>query len=485
MTPTSVGVARGILRNAGALFLVGLLAKGAGLIIAVLVARFLGADAMGLFAVLFSVSVLIETFISLGMSDSLVRDVAARPDHAPEMFVAALKLVAAISIVPMAGLLIASGLLAGQPAARDCVLILAFGTPVSGAFVVAQAVMQGAERVLLLTWTAFAARVLSLGFLFWVFFEGAGLAAAFLSRVLFHLLALGVLCHVILRGRTAGRESHSTRRLFIRAVPFAANTALRELGRRLPAFILPGSIGLASSGVFDAANRVRSTIGMTMAASITGLMPAFARSHGEPEDRAGTLVGFSLKYMCLGMALIATAITVLAPWIVQLLYGPTFAEATLPLQLLAWAQVLAAVDAVLQQAMLARQAVVPAVRNTAAGIGIQGALLLLLSWPFGLGGAAIAVLLAALAGLAIDLRHVVRHVTQFAVWRFAGAPLAVAACVATLTLAADRLPLSLRVLVAIGSWAGAVSVFRVLPAADLRFIWRLAVPRKDRAAGSQ
>src|SRR4029079_14940709 len=108
MTHASVGVARRILRNAGALFLVGAFAKGAGLIIAVLVARFLGADAMGLFAALFSVSVLIETFISLGMSVSLVRDVAAHPAEAPQMYRGALKLVAWISVIPAAGLAVAA-----------------------------------------------------------------------------------------------------------------------------------------------------------------------------------------------------------------------------------------------------------------------------------------------------------------------------------------------------------------------------------------
>src|SRR5262245_4970399 len=125
MSSASVGVARGILRNAGALFLVGAFAKGAGLIIAILVARFLGADALGLFAALFSVSVLIETFISLGMSDSLVRDVAAHPPDAPEMYRAALKLVAWISVLPAALLALAAFLVGESASARASLAILA------------------------------------------------------------------------------------------------------------------------------------------------------------------------------------------------------------------------------------------------------------------------------------------------------------------------------------------------------------------------
>ncbi len=478
MTPASVGVARGILRNAGALFLVGLFAKGAGLVIAVLVARFLGAGAMGLFAVLFSVSVLIETFISLGMSDSLVRDVAARPVQAPDMFVGALKLVALISTLPMLGLLVAAYLYAGQPDTRDCLLILAFGTPISGAFVVAQAVLQGSERVLLLTWVTFVARILSLVFLAWVFFQGVGIAAAFLSRILFHLLALGVFAYIILHGREKGGVAHSTRRLLGRAVPFALHTAIRELGMRLPALVLPGVLGLASSGIFDSANRVRSTLGMTMAASITGLMPAFARSRGEPEERAATLIGFSMKYMCVGMSLVASGISVLAAWIVHLLYGPAFADAALPLQLLAWAQVLTAVDAVLRQAMLARQAVLPAIRHAALGVALQGALLVLLSWFIGLPGASLAVLLASAATLAIDLRYVVTRVARFRIWHFAGAPVLAALCVAVLIIATDALPLMFRALAAIGSWAVAVALFRLLPREELQFMRRLVTPSR-------
>jgi len=485
MTPASVGVARGILRNAGALFLVGLFAKGAGLVIAVLVARFLGPDAMGLFAVLFSVSVLIETFISLGMSDSLVRDVAARPGDGPQQFTAAIRLVVAISLLPVVVLLIAAWLFAHEPTVRECLVILAFGTPISGAFIVAQAVLQGSERVLLLTWVTFAARIISLAFLAWAFFRGAGIAAAFLSRILFQALALGVFAFVILRGRKHEAGSLSARNLLGRAVPFAINKAIREIAMRLPALVLPGSIGLAASGVFDSANRVRGTIGMTMSASITGLMPAFARSGAAPEEGAGRLIGFSVKYMCLGLSLAATVISLLAAWIVHLLYGPEFADAVLPLQLLAWAQVLTAMDAVLQQSMLARQLVLPAIWHSAVGVAAQGALLVLLSWALGIPGAAAAVMLAAAVALGLDLRYVASRVNGIAVWHFAGAPLAAAICVAVLMISTGRLSLPIRALLAIGSWGAVVALFRVLPRDELRFMLRLVSSPRGRTDGQE
>lgn len=47
MTEHAIGTARGILRNSAAIFLVGVFAKGMGIVIAVLVARFLGPSALG------------------------------------------------------------------------------------------------------------------------------------------------------------------------------------------------------------------------------------------------------------------------------------------------------------------------------------------------------------------------------------------------------------------------------------------------------
>jgi O-antigen/teichoic acid export membrane protein len=479
MTPASVGVARGILRNASALFLIGLFAKGAGLVVAVMVARFLGPGAMGLYAALFAVAVLIETFISLGMSDSLVRDVAAHPAKARPMFLAALKLVALVSIVPAAGLAIAAVIADQHEAARSSLLILAIGTPISGTFIVTQAVLQGAERVLTLTWVTFVARLVSLAFLFFAFYKGAGIEAAFASRVLYHLLSAIVAGWLLLRQREGDAGLHSARDLMTRSMPFAANKAIRETGLRLPSLLLPGTIGLAAAGLFDAANRIRSTVAMAMSASIVGLMPAFARNAAGQEQETSLLVGFSVKYMCVAMSLVATLVALLANEVVLLLFGESFASAALPLQLLAWTQVLNGMSSVLQQSMLARGAVGAAIRNSAIALAIQLGLLAALSLALGVPGAALAVLLTSAAAVAIDLRVVHRQVTPIDLRRFVIGPVAASLLVACALYVAHDMPLWVRLTAALGSWGVASALFRTLPREELRFMRQLArLPRK-------
>jgi O-antigen/teichoic acid export membrane protein len=160
------------------------------------------------------------------------------------------------------------------------------------------------------------------------------------------------------------------------------------------------------------------------------------------------------------------------------LFGPSFAAAAVPLQLLAWAQVFAAVDAVLQQTLLARGRSLPAIRHQGAGVLAQLALIAGLTAAYGLEGAAVAALLSALLTLALDLRYVVRNVAPIAIRRFAVAPLASVAIVGAAMLAANGQPLSIRLGVAVGGWAIAMALFRVVPMDELRFMKRLVTPRR-------
>jgi O-antigen/teichoic acid export membrane protein len=480
MTPASLGVARGILRNAAALFLVGVFAKGAGLVIAILVARFLGADAMGLFAMLFSIAVLLEMFISLGMSDSLVRDIAARPAHAGSLYRSALKLVSKISLVPAAALAAAAWLVTDAGDARASLIVIAAGAPISGAFVVSQAVLQGMERVVFLAWVTFVSRAISLALLAIAFWQGAGIEAAFASRLLFEAIAVAAFSVVLRRNPPAAGAAQSVGDHLKRSAPFAISLAMRELSMRLPSLVLPATIGFGPAGLFDSANRIRSTLGMTMSASIVGLMPSFARTLTQEGRNSGGLVAYSIKYMCLGMAGVATCIALFAGSIIQLFFGAEFGAAALPLQILAWAQVIVAVDAVLQQSMLATGFAFVVIRHSAGGIAVQLVLILLLGSPLGMTGAAIAILLASALVLTSNLRFVLRNVTTFPIGRFAFAPLITAVIAAiAIQLVSEQSP-TIRILVAATCWGGALGIFRLLPRDELLFIKNLVLPGRTK-----
>jgi O-antigen/teichoic acid export membrane protein len=476
-------LARGILVNAGALAVLGALDKGSGLIIAILVARNLGPDAMGLFGLLFSAAILIQVVATMGMSESLVRDVARRPDLAHQLYRSALETVRWISLPLMLALALAAILLVESEVARRSTLIIAVAVPASGAFGVARALLQGTERALFLTWVSVAGRVLSLGLLAWAFHQGAGLEFVFVSTLLFHVACL-IPFHLAIRSRCTGEDSRMARiQLIGPALPFALNRAIRELNLRLPSLVLPAVSGFVAAGMYDAANRVRNTLEMVGTASVTGLMPAFARDGALANPGPNGLIGFSIKYMCVGMSMLATAIVVLSDWIVVLLFGPEFEEAARPMQILAWAQVLLAADAVLQQAMLSRNFTYAAMRNACLALLGQLVLVIALARFAGLTGAATGVLLSAVLWILLDLRFTTRRIAAIAMARFVWMPLAAVSLVALFTLLVVDATLATRALVASASWVVSMTVFGILPREELRFMSRLLAP--GRASGTR
>jgi O-antigen/teichoic acid export membrane protein len=480
MNSRHIGTARGILRNTAAQVLLGVLDKGAGLLVAVLVARFLGAQAMGLFALLFSAALMIQALVSLGLSESLVREVAANPRAVRDLSIAAMKLVASVAAIPCAALILAAILVPDVGATRSSLLLIAAGAPLGGLFLVSQAVLQGMERILHLTWVAIAARVFSLAFLVLALLDGAGVESAFASRALFHALAIAAYIPIILHRAPRGLPAQRPRTLLTKSVPFAAIGALQELGFRLPSFVLPGIVGLTASGIFDAANRIRSTLGMAVSASVVGLMPSLARSAGAAHPDTGGLVAYGTKYMCLGTAAAATVLAVLCEWIVDLLFGPAFAAASRPLQLLAWAQVPAAMAAVLLQTTLTHGASSAAIRHAGAGVLAQLVMIVGMTSTLGLEGAACAALLGSLLTLTLSLRFVARTVAPIPLWRFALAPLTAAAGVGTALLAASGEALVTRCLVAAAAWTVAIVSLRILPRHELRFMKEFVTGRGER-----
>ena len=194
-----VALATSIVRNSVALMAVGLLAKGMGLVLAVLIARFLGPSAMGLFALLFSIALLIEYIAPLGLQDVLIRDVAAHPRERVRLWTQASKLAFAASLVPAAAFLAAAYVYREDPSTRNSLLALAAGMPCSAMALVSQSVLQGMEKVLYITWTTFLTRVASLVALVLMLMQGMGVESAFISRVLFQASTAALFAWMILR----------------------------------------------------------------------------------------------------------------------------------------------------------------------------------------------------------------------------------------------------------------------------------------------
>jgi len=474
MSNSSVTAASRIFKNFAALFVVGVFNKAMGLVIAVLVARFLGPESTGLFALLFGIAILIENTAVVGLQDTLVREVASHLDKAAALYRSALIIVILLSVVPALGFLVAASIVdQGEPTATS-LLILAIGMPVATTFIISQAVLQGAERMQLLTWTTVTTRLASLIWLVHALYQGAGVEAAFLSRLFFQGSAIVVFIPVLLRGKMVPDVWTKPTKLAARSLPFALNRAVFDLSIRAPVLILPMLLGLARTGIFDAADRIRQAAAITVAAATVGIMPAFARHFTDPVESSQNLLGFSAKYTCLLISVVATAIAVTSGWIIDILYGDEFADAALPLQILVWAHVIIAVDIILKQAMLAGNFEYAVVPRAVVGLVVQILLIFVLGSIFDLVGVAFAILISAALVLAIDLRFVIAKLAAIEVDRFILKPLACPLLVGSVLLVIDDKDFAIRLLAATVIWLIVVVAFRLLPKKEIDFLFELS-----------
>jgi len=485
MTEHAVRTARGMLRNSAAMFLVGVFAKGMGLVVAVLVARFLGPTATGLYALLFGIAVLCETLTTLGVPEALVREIAARPDSSGSLVRTAVRIVLVVSILPTLAFLVASFWFEPGDPARNSLRVLCISTPVAALFTVAQAGFQGLERMFFLTWTTFATRILSLVWLVYALWKGAHVEAAFTSRLIFHFSTIAVLIPILWRAPDLRPAISGVRNLLIRSFPFALNKILNDLTARMPALILPSLLGLANAGRFDAAERVRNTIAMTMQATMLGIMPAFSRNFSDKGAKSAKLISYSAKYVAIAMSLLATGIVVLAGWIIRLLYGEQFLDAILPMQILLWAQVVLAVDAVLRQAMLAARHEYSAVRRALGGMLVQFLVIVSAARLLGLVGVASGMLIASILLLWVDLHFVHKRVTAIDAGRTVVAPLSAALLIGTVLALIDYDAVLTRIGVAIGGWVLALVILRLIPRDELQLLRRIALQRKAEPAAKE
>ena len=408
-----------IVRNFLVLFFLAAMAKGSGLIIAVIIARFLGAEALGIYAVLIALAMILEIIAPLGQQDVLIRSVAREPKSMLRLWVESgltTVIVAALFSVSLALVSRAIGL---APDVQLAVDVVALSLPFGGTSMVSQAVLQGLERLKFLTIATTIGRVANLCVLTTLILLDFGIVAVFVGRMVFHVLTLTILAVVIIRaGRTIGADADwqlTPRHLAQRAIaasPFAAQRMLGEASIRGSVLVLPLLITMQSVGFFDAADRVRQTIATMIPIVMIAIMPSFSRTFRIDRAQGALLATYSMKFLLIAVLPMTFLIAAAAPGVIKLLYGSGYEPSVSVLQIVIWAQVFLSADTILKQVIIASDHEVSMLRRSAAGVLVQILLTILLVSFFGINGVALAIVGASMFIVTLDAHFVTRHVVR-------------------------------------------------------------------------
>ncbi len=258
------------------------------------------------------------------------------------------------------------------------------------------------------------------------------------------------------------------------SVPFAVQEVFATLLARVDTLILSLLVTQAAVGRYGAAYRLfESTLFVSYAlVGAFSAMFTYLRSDTSPTLRAA--FERSIKLSLVLLTPLAVIFVVLAHPLCELVYGPKFASAALPLQILGPGVVPIGMIMLITSLVVAQGDPRRIVRVSGVMVAINVALNFILIPPYGVEGAAAAMLATEAVYLVATTRLALRMVQ-----RIAWGPLAIGASAAGLAMTLASLPLDDNLLAGllVGLCVYAVTLFgveRLVNPLDVQFVMRMA-----------
>ena len=365
------GAGRRVARNTLLLSIGQVIQAGSMGLWTILVARYVGPDAFGVYAYAQSALAILIVIVGLGLDQLLTRDVAQRPEEGPRYLVTFAAIRATLLAMVLTGIFISIRHAGYSPTRSAITLLVSFNSAVMGLSSLVAAALSAHEAMGYVVMAQSANYVLTLA---------GGIVAIALHQPFSVLLALSLAASLVqlalglafaarLPPRPAGGWRASV--LPARAILSLLNTALPftmlQLISAFRTFAPPLLLEYlthndAAVGYYAAAQRVHLVTVIVPDMLLLAIFPAFSSSYARQPAQFGARFERAYRYVLLATVPLAFGMWLLAPPLLALLYGPQYAPAARTLQVLSLA-LLGGVGWVMGPAMLAmdRQTVSAAV----------------------------------------------------------------------------------------------------------------------------
>jgi O-antigen/teichoic acid export membrane protein len=471
-----MGILQRVTRNFLALTASLILERGVSFVLFLIIARRLGADALGEYALALSFLAIFETVSVFGQNLLVVREVVRDRDNAGRYLVnsSALVLIAAV----LCGIIMpASARVLGYPAQTVFYVGLAALILIPDSLsAVPEAVLQAWERMEFITLFRFVTNLLGAGLAIGLLLTGAGLAVVFYTLLAQRIL-LTILYAVVVRQRLPGPLSWRPdldffRRLAQLSWTFLGMSVFSAVFKNVDMLILRGLADAAEVGYYSAADRPVQVAGLLGPIVMTAIFPSLtATFRGDPE-RFAQLLETTLRGLAAFTPLIAMLFTLAAPAFVGVAYGAGYTAAVLPFQVLAWSLPPTFLAALLFRVLLASNHERVSLRVAFVNMIASVILNLLLIPRWGAVGASVTTIFTALLGLAQNYVYVQYRVVQLRASRALLRPaLSIGAAAVLFIVLPDSWHIYLRGSVATLGYLVCIPALGVLSRSEMARIW--------------
>lgn len=442
--PPPHAASRRIARNAIIRSVGDVVAKAASIVFFVAVARELGTDGFGHFTFALALGALLSAPAGFGTDGLVTREVARDSERVHDYLpnVIAIKAVTSVGLLAVA---VGVGAVAGSSTERlAAVVLVGSGVALENVARSCYAAFQGYERMEFAALSAILQRVVTTAVAVVVLAAGGGVVAVSLvyacGAVLAFLLALWALRRYVVHVRWRVHRER-WRPIVLQGIPIGIATVFFAVLLALDSVLLGLLRESGDVGVYGAAFRLVETT-MFVSWSLGGAMlPWFARQ--QESDPRATARGyeFGLKALVAILAPVAVVLGLLAPEVVELLYGEDYAEAVDPLRVLAALTILYGVSYFTGASLTARDRPEAFARAAGAALVVNVATNLVLIPAYGPIGAAVAAVVSAAVLVLLIGRAFVQVAGAVKLLRIGAGPAAGALAMAAVLLLLD-LPLA-------------------------------------------
>lgn len=424
---------RGILRNTAFLGAARIVERGSSVILAVLIARWLGVRDLGIYSVAFAYYALIAPAGELGFVNLLVREIGRDRAATNRYLVHASAIAASASAVVIAGFWLVVPRLDLARDLTESILVLVLALLPRTLNLIQEAVFIAHQQVRFQTYVTTAASVAHLLASVYLLDSGHGLGSVLVVFVVVQCVSTVVYFAIINRKIAPVRPEFDRRftTSFLHDVaPFAGSSFLAGFFSR-PEIIMLSIIGTPEQvGFYSAALKIAALWDDIPAIFMANVFPLLSRAYRSAQSEFDELRSRSLTYLLAVSLPLSAGIVATASPLIATVYGDGFADSVGPLRILALAIPLVSLQAVAWRILSAqgRQGLVFKTHLATVAARIAGAYVLIVL--FATIGAATSVTAALVLHAALLTAFLRRDGIQLGVaqatWRFGIAAIAMA-----------------------------------------------------------
>ncbi len=323
----------------------------------VLIARKLGVSGLGSIAFALSLFALFSSVSTLGLGTVVIRDVARDRNRAGQYFGQLLKLGLLLSILFTVLMIGAVLVLHPNPESSYAAIAMAFALVPASGFYWSKSILSAVEKMGYIAIARTAENIFKVGAGLVLLMNGAGIREMILV-FMFSKVVSFVICFRYAVDRVAPPVWHGEQSFFrylLKEAPsFSLITVFNGLFWSLSVILLTRIKGEAEAGIFSAAFKLVELCITVSFAYGQAFFPVVSRFANKDYKIFESLSKKSIKYITMFTIAVAAGTTVMAPQIINLIYGANMTEAVPVLRISIWLVIPFGIIPVLAYSLISR-----------------------------------------------------------------------------------------------------------------------------------